>query len=58
MNILRNFLKWSFKNSDKSRKLDLRNRMLRIHEQDSEIINPASAWLILTTLLAAIAKEI
>ncbi len=58
MNILRNFLKWSFKNSDKSRKLDLRNRMLRIHEQDSEIITPASVWLILTTLLAAIAKEI
>ncbi len=58
MNVLRNFLRWSFKNSSKSRKLDLRNRMLRIHEQDSAITDPASAWLVLTTLLAAAAEEI
>ena len=34
--ILREFLRKSFKNTNKSRRLNLRERMMRIHEADSD----------------------
>lgn len=40
MNILRNFLRRSFQNTRKFRRLDLRERMMRIHEADAEITTP------------------
>lgn len=33
--MLRKFLSWNYKNADDRRELNIRNRMMRIHEMDS-----------------------